>query len=51
MIALIVKYCDSCHNGDIMRYPVVDRTKDVRKKCKKYHSRAIIIAKKLLGNK
>ena len=51
MIALIVKYCDSCHNGDIMRYPVADRTKDIRKKCKKYHSRATIIAKKLLGNK
>ena len=49
LIALIVKYCDACHNGDARRYPYT--TKEIRKKCKKYHERAKKIAKKLLEMK
>lgn len=46
LIALIVKYCDACHNGDARRYPYT--TKEIRKKCKKYHERAKRIANKLI---
>ena len=49
LIALIVKYCDACHNGDARRYPYT--TKENRKKCRKYHERAKKIAKKLLDVK
>lgn len=47
-IMILVKYCDLCHNGDITRYPLEERTKEVRKRCKKYRKRAHIFAKKIL---
>lgn len=45
-VAIIVKYCDSCHNGDVTRYAVP--TKELRKRCKKYKQRANILAQKIM---
>ena len=45
-VAIVVKYCDACHNGDVTRYPVV--TKELRKRCKKYKHRANILAQKIM---
>lgn len=46
-VAIVVKYCDACHNGDVTRYPVV--TKELRKRCKKYKQRANLLAQKIIG--
>lgn len=45
-VAIVVKYCDACHNGDVTRYPVV--TKELRKRCKKYKQRANLLAQKIM---
>jgi (p)ppGpp synthase/HD superfamily hydrolase len=45
-VAMIVKYCDACHNGDVTRYTVP--TKELRKRCKKYKQRANQLAQKIM---
>ena len=45
-VAMIVKYCDACHNGDVTRYTVP--TKELRKRCKKYKQRANLLAQKIM---
>ena len=45
-VAMIVKYCDACHNGDMTRYTVP--TKELRKRCKKYKQRANQLAQKIM---
>ena len=45
-VAMIVKYCDACHNGDVTRYTV--QTKELRKRCKKYKQRANLLAQKIM---
>lgn len=46
--AIIVKYCDSCHNSDVTRYPIELRDKRIRKKCKNYRKRVAILARKII---
>lgn len=45
-VAMIVKYCDACHNGDVTRYTIP--TKELRKRCKKYKQRANHLAQKIM---
>ena len=45
-VAMIVKYCDACHNGDVTRYTIP--TKELRKRCKKYKQRANLLAQKIM---
>lgn len=48
IIAIIVKYCDSCHNSDITRYPKNERTEKIRFRCQRYRDRVLILAKKII---
>jgi (p)ppGpp synthase/HD superfamily hydrolase len=45
-VAIIVKYCDACHNSDVTRYDV--RTKELRKRCRKYKQRANLLAQTIM---